>query len=309
MSFTVVLAASPIYAYFCTQIIPMSVKYNVSKEICEQLNLQRQPLVQDEGDSVIVNLYPSTFRMVKVEGGTFLMGAQNKDPDGENYHPYVDEYAAPVHQVTLDSYYIGETVVTQGLWRTVMGNDDHILVLGNDDLPAVSLNWNECQNFVQLLNQMTKLKFRLPTEAEWEFAARGGNKSRGYVYSGSNELNKVAWSERSYDKRLHPVKQKRHNELGLYDMSGNVWEWCSDWDGNYPNKEQHNPKGPKSDIFYYRVIRGGSWNDPSWFCYVFQRFANRYDKTWNDCGLRLAMTGEMFCKPIKHLKQLQNCIR
>lgn len=309
MSFKDALAVRPFYAYFCTKIVSTSVKYNVSKEICEQLNLQRQPLVQDEGDSVIVNLYPSPFRMVKVEGGTFLMGAQDKDPDGENYHPLADEDASPVHQVTLDSYYIGETVVTQGLWRTVMGNDDHRFVMGQDDFPAVRINWNECQYFVQRLNQMTKLKFRLPTEAEWEFAARGGNKSRGYVYSGSNELNKVAWSEQSHDKRLHSVKQKRHNELGLYDMSGNVWEWCSDWDGNYPTKEQHNPKGPKSDKFYYHVIRGGSWNDPSWFCYVFQRFANRYDKTWNDCGLRLAMTGEMFCKPIKHLNQLQNSIR
>ncbi len=291
MSFKDALAVRPFYAYFCTKIVSTSVKYNVSKEICEQLNLQRQPLVQDEGDSVIVNLYPSPFRMVKVEGGTFLMGAQDKDPDGENYHPLADEDASPVHQVTLDSYYIGETVVTQGLWRTVMGNDDHRFVMGQDDFPAVRINWNECQYFVQRLNQMTKLKFRLPTEAEWEFAARGGNKSRGYVYSGSNELNKVAWSEQSHDKRLHPVKQKRHNELGLYDMSGNVWEWCSDWMGeNYPKKALHNPKGPNFSPFQCRALRGGSWNANPFHCYVFQRFLGCPEKALGDYGLRLVMT-------------------
>ena len=278
-------------------------------EFQERLNLQIQPFLQKMGSSLYVNLFPVQFKLIEVKGGSFLMGAQNKDPGKENYHPYVDEDATNVHKVTLDNYYIGETVVTQGQWKAVMGEEDCRFDFGDDDYPAVSLNWIDCQNFLKALNKKTGLKFRLPTEAEWEFAARGGNKSRGYVYSGSNELNKVAWSEQSHDKRLHPVKQKRHNELGLYDMSGNVWEWCSDWDGNYPTKEQHNPKGPKSDKFYYHVIRGGSWNDPSWFCYVFQRFANRYDKTWNDCGLRLAMTGEMFCKPIKHLKQLQNCIR
>lgn len=266
-------------------------KCDVCKEISEQLKLQRQPLVQDEGDSIMVNLFLSPFRMVRVEGGTFLMGAQDKDPDGENYHPLADEDASPVHQVTLDSYYIGETVVTQGLWRTVMGNDDHRFVMGQDDFPAVRINWNECQYFVQRLNQMTKLKFRLPTEAEWEFAARGGNKSRGYVYSGSNELNKVAWSEQSHDKRLHPVKQKRHNELGLYDMSGNVWEWCSDWMGeNYPKKALHNPKGPNFSPFQCRALRGGSWNANPFHCYVFQRFLGCPEKALGDYGLRLVMT-------------------
>lgn len=283
-------------------------KQNVSKILQERLSLQIEPMVQRSGSSILVNLFPVQFKMVKVEGGAFFMGAQKKDPEKENYHPYVDENATNVHKVTLDTFFIGETVVTQALWKAVMGEEDRRFDFGDDDFPAVSLNWIDCQSFLKALNKKTGLKFRLPTEAEWEFAARGGNKSRGYVYSGSNELNKVAWSEQSHDKRLHPVKQKRHNELGLYDMSGNVWEWCSDWDGNYPNKEQHNPKGPKSDKFYYRVIRGGSWNDPSWFCYVFQRFANRYNKTWNDCGLRLAMTGEMFCKPIKQLKQPQNNI-
>ncbi len=275
MSFKDALAVRPFYAYFCTKIVSTSVKYNVSKEICEQLNLQRQPLVQDEGDSVIVNLYPSPFRMVKVEGGTFLMGAQDKDPDGENYHPLADEDASPVHQVTLDSYYIGETVVTQGLWRTVMGNDDHRFVMGQDDFPA----------------QMTKLKFRLPTEAEWEFAARGGNKSRGYVYSGSNELNKVAWSDHSRDRRLHPVKMKRPNELGIYDMSGNIWEWCSDWvREGYPKKALHNPKGPHFSPFQCRALRGGSWNDNPFHCLVFQRFFGSPEKTLGDRGFRLVMT-------------------
>ena len=265
-------------------------KIDVCKEISEQLKLQRQPLVQDTGDSIMVNLFLSPFRMVRVEGGTFLMGAQDKDPKGNNYHPYTDKDAAPVHQVTLDSYYISETVVTQSLWRTVMGDDDRVFIFGADDLPAVSLNWNDCQNFIRRLNKMTGLKFHLPTEAQWEFAARGGNKSRGYTYSGSNEMNKVGWTDNSRDRRLHPVKTKRPNELGVYDMSGNVWEWCRDWarDG-YPNRAQHNPKGPASSPYHSRIIRGGSWNDNPWHCYVFQRFLCCPEETVNDCGLRLVI--------------------
>lgn len=265
-------------------------KCDVCKEISEQLKLQRQPLVQDEGDSIMVNLFLSPFRMVRVEGGTFLMGAQDKDPEGDNYHPYADDDAGSVHQVTLDSYYISETVVTQSLWRTVMGDDDRVFIFGADDLPAVSLNWNDCQNFIRRLNKMTGLKFHLPTEAQWEFAARGGNKSRGYTYSGSNEMNKVGWTDHSRDCRLHPIKMKRPNELGIYDMSGNVWEWCRDWarDG-YPNRAQHNPKGPASSPYHSRIIRGGSWNDNPWHCYVFQRFLCCPEETVNDCGLRLVI--------------------
>lgn len=284
------LAVHHFCAYFCTLITPAIVKSSLIKEICAQLNLQHQPLVQDEGKFVMVNLFLSPFRMVKVEGGTFLMGAQDEDPDGENYHPLADRDAGPVHQVTLDSYCIGETVVTQGLWRTVMGNDNRILVMGQDDLPAVRINWNECQYFIRRLNQMTKLKFRLPTEAEWEFAARGGNKSRGYVYSGSNELNKVAWSDHSRDRCLHPVKMKRPNELGIYDMSGNIWEWCSDWMGEgYPKKALHNPKGPTFSPYRCRVLRGGSWNDNPFHCFVFQRFLGCPEETFGDYGLRLVI--------------------
>ena len=268
----------------------MPMKQNISELLQKRLSLQIEPLVQQMESAIYVNVFPVQFKMVKVEGGTFLMGAQNKDPEKENYHRYVDEDASNVHKVTLDTYFIGETVVTQGQWKAVMGEEDRRFEFGDDDYPAVSLTWVECQSFIKTLNKKTKLNFRLPTEAEWEFAARGGNKSRGYDYAGSNELNKVAWSDQSRDKRLHPVKQKRHNELGLYDMSGNVWEWCRDWYGNYSVKEQHNPKGPKSDKSYYRVIRGGSWNDPSWFCLVFQRHSKRYDKTLNNCGLRLVMT-------------------
>ena len=256
----------------------------------KSLDLQLQPIVQDEGSSIVLNMCSTTFRMIKVEGGTFLMGAQNEDPLGDNYHPLADEDNGPVHRVTLDSYYIGETVVTQGLWRTVMGDDDCIFMIGGDDLPAVSFNWYECQRFIKRLNKITGLKFRLPTEAEWEFAARGGNKSRGYAYSGSNEMNKVGWTDNSRDRRLHPVKMKRPNELGIYDMSGNVWEWCSDRARyGYPHRALHNPKGPASDPDDMRVIRGGSWDDNPLHCLVFERFLLLSYETLSDCGLRLAM--------------------
>ena len=265
-------------------------KRDLIKEIQEQLNLQIQPFVQKLGSSLYVNLFPVQFKLIEVEGGSFLMGAQQSDPNEENYHPLADVEASYVHKVTLDTFFVGETVVTQDQWKAVMGDDERCFEFDGDNYPAVSINWNDCQRFIQRLNKMTGLKFRLPTEAEWEFAARGGNKSRGYAYSGSNEMNKVGWTDHSRDRRLHPVKMKRPNELGIYDMSGNVWEWCSDWfEGGYSYKEQINPKGPASSRFNDRVIRGGSWDDNPWHSYVFQRFACRPDETLNDCGLRLAI--------------------
>ena len=266
-------------------------KNNFANEILKQLNLEIQPFVQKKDSSLYVNLFPVQFKLIEVKGGSFLMGAQNKDPGKDNYHPYVDEDATSVHKVTLDTFFIGETVVTQGQWKAVMGEEDRRFEFGDDDYPAVSLSWIDCQDFIKVLNKKTGLKFRLPTEAEWEFAARGGNKSRGYVYSGSNELNKVAWSDHSRDRRLHPVKMKRPNELGIYDMSGNIWEWCSDWvREGYPKKALHNPKGPHFSPFQCRALRGGSWNDNPFHCLVFQRFFGSPEKTLGDRGFRLVMT-------------------
>ena len=159
------------------------------------------------------------------------MGAQKSDLNGRNYdsEAYGDE--SPVHSVTLSSYYMGETEVTQALWKAVMGNNPSRFK--GDNLPVENVSWNDCQEFIRKLKQKTGKNFRLPTEAEWEYAARGGKKSNGYKYSGSNNIGSVAWYDDNSSNQIHAVKGKRLNELGLYDMSGNVWEWCSDWYGQY----------------------------------------------------------------------------
>ena len=190
-----------------------------------------------------------SFRMVYVQGGTFSMGSNDSGAHDDEQ---------PVHSVTLSDYYIGETEVTQQLWCAVMGsNPSHFT--GNSQRPVERVSWDDCQTFIRKLNELTGKNFRLPTEAEWEYAARGGNKSRGYKYSGSDTLTDVAWYDDNASSTTHPVKQKRSNELGLYDMSGNVWEWCQDWyDSDYYSQSpSYNPAGPDSGS--NRVNRGGSW--------------------------------------------------
>lgn len=226
-----------------------------------------------------------TFEMVAVKGGTFTMGAtseQGSDADSDE---------KPTHSVTLGDYYIGKFEVTQELWEAVMGSNPSpsYLMGGNPSyfegskLPVEQVSWDDCQTFIRKLNQLTGANFRLPTEAEWEYAARGGNKSRGYKYSGSNNINDVAWYwENSGDRVLsggwdaasilnndcktHTVGSKSPNELGIYDMSGNVYEWCQDWYRGYSSGSQTNPQGLSSGS--YRVIRGGSWDDSAQGCRV-----------------------------------------
>ena len=191
-----------------------------------------------------------SFDMVRVEGGTFRMGATAEQDD----EAWDDE--KPVHSVTLSSYYIGKTEVTQALWQAVMGSNPSNFK--GSDLPVEWVSWNNCQEFIQKLNSLTGRNFRLPTEAEWEFACRGGNKSNGYKYSGSNDIDNVAWYDRNSGGKTHPVATKTPNELGIYDMSGNVWEWCNDWLADYTANSQTNPTGPQSGS--YRVYRGGGWS-------------------------------------------------
>ena len=211
-----------------------------------------QPLVLSFFENVnkTITVKGVTFTMVAVEGGTFTMGATpEQGSDAES-----DE--KPTHQVTLSNYYIGETEVTQALWKAVMiDNVSHFS--GDDNLPVEDVSWDNCQAFIRKLNKLTGLKFRLPTEAEWEFAARGGKKSQGYKYSGSNNIGDVAWYKNNSGSTTHPVKTKQPNELGIYDMSGNVWEWCQDWHGDYSGDVQTNPTGP--DKGSYRVTRGCGW--------------------------------------------------
>lgn len=197
-----------------------------------------------------------SFEMVPVQGGTFTMGATRE----QGTDAFDEE--RPTHSVTLSSFSIGKTEVTQELWEAVMGSN-HSKFKGPNK-PVEWVSWNDCQTFIGKLNNLTGKQFRLPTEAEWEYAARGGQKSQGYKYSGSNSLGDVAWYDDNSGSTTHDVATKRPNELGLYDMSGNVWEWCSDWYGNYSSNAQTNPQGPRSG--QYRVYRGGSWSSGAKIC-------------------------------------------
>lgn len=189
-----------------------------------------------------------SFTMVAVEGGTFTMGA-TAEQDGDAYD---DE--KPAHQVTLSDYWLGETEVTEGLWMAVMGkNPSHDKYGGT--YPVENVSWDDCQTFISRLNELTGESFRLPTEAEWEFAARGGTRSEGYKYSGGNTIGDVAWYLNNSGNAKHPAATKSPNELGLCDMSGNVLEWCQDWYGNYDSAAQTNPTGPVTGST--RVCRGG----------------------------------------------------
>ncbi len=222
-----------------------------------------------------------SFEMVRVEGGTFRMGATSEQED----EAYSDE--KPVHSVTLSSYYIGKTEVTQALWQAVMGSDPSTSNFKGSDLPVVGVNWNDCQEFIQKLNSLTGRNFRLPTDAEWEFACRGGNNSRGYKYSGSNNLGSVAWYDDNSGGQTHPVATKAPNELGIYDMSGNVWEWCSDWYADYTSYSQTNPTGPQSGSS--RVYRGGCWGNGARYCRSSIRFYYYPTLRGSGLGLRLAL--------------------
>ena len=270
-----------------------------------------------------------SFKMIRVQGGTFTMGANDAN-DNEK----------PAHKVTLSSYYIGETEVTQQLWLAVMGSNpsyfapkttnasrceydsfvadakrlnakragtvriptrqewDAAMTSGGGSLkrPVEMVSWDDCQTFIRKLNQLTGRQFRLPTEAEWEFAARGGTKSRGYKYSGGNSIGTVAWyDDNAYKNKdvndsgygTHNVKTKRANELGIYDMSGNVYEWCQDWYGHYNSEAQNNPKGPSSGSS--RVFRGGCWNALYFYSLVPSRYYYTPDLRINYLGLRLAL--------------------
>ena len=219
------------------------------------------------------------FLMVEVEGGTFTMGA-TKEQGSDIFN---DEN--PTHKVTLDSYYIGQTEVTQALWQAVMDNNPSNRK--GDNLPVEQVSWNDCQEFIKKLNAITGKKFRLPTEAEWEYAARGGNCSRGYKYSGSNNIGKVAWYCGNSRGETHPVATKKANELGIYDMSGNVYEWCSDWRGSYSSSPQTNPVGPSSG--YYRMGRGGCWGYYSRLCRVSNRGSDSPGDSLDTLGLRLVL--------------------
>jgi formylglycine-generating enzyme required for sulfatase activity len=222
-----------------------------------------------------------SFVMKLVKAGTFRMGATPEMNDGA----FDDEF--PVHKVTLTKdYYMGETQVTQALWQAVMGENPSEFK-GDDQRPVECVSWNDCQVFIQKLNALTGERFRLPTEAEWEFAARGGNESRGCCYAGSNDLDAVAWHDGNSAEKTHAVAQKHPNELGLYDMSGNVLEWCADWYGEnyYQTSPDVDPQGP--DTGRLRVLRGGAWYGDAWDCRLSSRISPYPEFRFNFYGLRL----------------------
>ena len=237
---------------------------------------------QQSQQCIIQNLIAN---MVRVEGGTFTMGATSE----QGNEAYDEE--KPEHQVTVSSFSIGKYEVTQEEWQAVMDSlppdmrDLNAEFFGAKH-PVVCMSWTECQEFIRRLNKKTGRHFRLPTEAEWEFAARGGVKSNHYKYSGSNNLDEVAWLIDNSDGHTHAVGGKQANELGLYDMSGNVWEWCQDRFGNYRSRSQTNPAGPSSGST--RILRGGSWDADVEFCRVaYRAFYPTYMLGYH-LGLRLA---------------------
>jgi formylglycine-generating enzyme required for sulfatase activity len=213
--------------------------------------------------------------MIWVEGGTFSMGSDSGETDER-----------PIHAVELDGYYIGKYEIMQAQWSAVMGNNPSTNRC--DRCPVENVSWNEVQEFVGKLNVKTGKAYRLPTEAEWEYAARGGNKSRNYTYSGSNDIYSVAWVGDNSDNKTRAVGTKLPNELCIYDMSGNVWEWCSDWYGTYNSNAVTDPKGPYSGE--YRVGRGGSWDFIGAYCRSANRNWYNTDNRNNDLGFRLALS-------------------
>lgn len=218
-----------------------------------------------------------TFNMVKVKGGTFSMGATGSDGEADE---------SPRHEVTLNDFYIGQFEVTQNLWEAVMGKNPSWHK--GKDLPVERVSWDDCQEFIKKLNEFTGMQFRLPTEAEWEYAARGGFKSKEYKYSGSNNVEDVAWYKKNSGRRTHSVGSKSPNEIEVYDMTGNVWEWCQDWYGEKYYKEGHsNGRGPKRGS--YRVRRGGDYRYDEDVCRVSNR-GNEYPSAASKhTGLRLCM--------------------
>lgn len=226
-----------------------------------------------------------SFKMIHVPGGTFDMG-DNKLNDISKMSP---SKAVLLHKVTLSDYYIGETEVTQELWKAVMGNNPSNFT-GQSNLPVEKVSWDDCQEFIKKLNELTGKNFSLPTEAEWEYAARGGNRSKGYSFSGNSKVGDVAWISDNSSNKTHPVKGKKANELGLYDMSGNVWEWCNDWYDDYSSKSVTNPTGPEKGK--ERVVRGGSYYYNIKCACVWTRLhSHPYDK-YPYIGLRLCMRSQ-----------------
>ncbi|MCQ2975878.1 MAG: formylglycine-generating enzyme family protein [Bacteroidales bacterium] len=246
--------------------------------------------------NLIIKVNNVDFEMIFVEHGTFVMGATEEQRNDRD----IDEN--PYHTVKLtNDFYIAKYEVTQKLWKAVKGklpqdmNNLDSKFLG-DDLPVVCVSWNDAIDFINDLNQLTGKKFRLPTEAEWEFSARGGNKSQHYKFSGSNKLDEVGWNQNMFEHYSidcpQKVGTKSPNELGIYDMSGNVWEWCNDWYSSayYHQTSKKDPKGPSdNENCAFKVYRGGSFHFIERECRVSCRNCDYPKQRSNNLGFRLAL--------------------
>ena len=252
---------------------------DVGKNIMEGSRQIRRAVLEDReqlvGDAIQFKVVASGLKylepeMVFVEGGRFIMGSTT----GED-----DEH--PVHEVELSSFYIGKYEVTQAQWKAVMGSNPSRF-RGCDQCPVEQVDWNDVQEYIRKLNSLTGKTYRLPTEAEWEYAARGGKRSKGTIYAGSNRIAEVGWNYENSGSSTHPVGQKKPNELGIYDMTGNVWEWCNDWHGQYFSSYQRNPQGPASG--QGRILRGGSW-------YFIGPDGRVADRNWSVIDIRRYISG------------------
>lgn len=245
----------------------------------EKIVIEMPRDINYKAETMAIKVGDISFDMVLVEGGAFTMGATKEQSGlgGSN--------EKPTHTVFLDDYYIGACEVTQELWEAVVGNNPSEFRDNNN--PVENVSYNDCQKFIKKLNKISGLRFRLPTEAEWEYAARGGKKSNACRYSGSNYIESIAWYDANSKATTNPVGLKQSNEIGVFDMSGNVWEWCSDKYGIYVSEKQNNPIGPPKGTEY--VLRGGSWNHSNNSCRVSVRLRHKANYKNNNIGLRLAL--------------------
>lgn len=226
------------------------------KQITWKVLEEQEYLVGDKMKFKVIAIDKKSFEpeMVLVEGGSFQMGSER-----------FSAAEKPIHTVKLSSFNIGKYEVTQAQWKAVMGiNPSNNF--GCDNCPVENISWNDAQNFIRELNKLTGKNYRLPTEAEWEFASKGGIRSKGYIYSGSNDINSVAWFRDNSGGNTHVSGGKEANELGIYDLSGNVWEWCFDWYDGYNSYSQTNPTGSDDSSNLLRVLRGGSFDHSNISC-------------------------------------------
>lgn len=235
--------------------------------------------INRRGNRIDITTKGISFSMIKVEGGSFMMGGTS-----EQKKRNTDEF--PVHRVTLSDYYIGETEVTNELWTAIMAQNPTIY-FSDPKQPVNNVSWYDCQKFVNRLSSMTGIRFALPTEAQWEYAARGGKYSKQTIFSGSNDLEKVGWFKDNSKGRVKEVKKLSPNELGIYDMSGNVYEWCSDWYGLYTDEEASDPQGP--DRGNSKVTRGSSSGEKDWLARVSYRSEHNPNEKFQGLGLRLVI--------------------